>query len=74
MPHVGSFNPSIPKNIKNTNESVLANINDQYFHVSMFDPPTSKEVHDTIMEIKDSAAGYDEIKCSLVKKVASYGI
>lgn len=35
----------------------------------MFDPPTSKEVHDTILEIKDSAAGHDEIKSSLVKKV-----
>lgn len=36
----------------------------------MCDPLTSKEVHGTILEMRDSSAGHDEMTASLEKKVA----
>lgn len=67
-----NIGPSLAKNIGSTDESVLADINEQYPHIRMFDPPTSKEVHDIILDMKNSAAGHDEIRSSLLKKVAVY--
>lgn len=69
-----NIGPSLAKNIESTDESVLVNINEQYPHISMFDPPTSKEVHDIILDMKNSAAGHDEIRSSLVKKVVVYTV
>ena len=63
--------PSLGKNVKNVAEPLLVNIKDHYPGISMFVPPTSKEVHATILALKDSAAGHDEIRSSLVKRVVS---
>ncbi len=62
---------SLAKIIENMDGPLLENFSDQYPCLSMFNPHTPKEVHDIILELKDSSAGHDEIRSSLVKKIVS---
>ena len=67
--NVGS---DLASSILDTNENPCNLIKGQYSPLNTFVPPTSQEVHNIIMELKNSAPGHDGIKSILIKETIDH--
>lgn len=63
---------SLSKSIQSSSGNPMDYMKGSYSPVLLFSPPNSTEVMEIISDLKDSAAGHDEISASLIKEVSIY--
>jgi len=66
-----NIGPSLANKIDKTDHSPLSYLQNEYPAISLFDAPSTAEILDIILNLKNAAPGKDEIKASLLKQVAS---